>query len=830
MVELWSIEPSPTPKDPSRHTLWVKGPLADVQALIRRFGAICGRPQKERPDSEYDFSIYLHGAGPEALGRVETWLKTVGPEVPSPSPARARHGAPGNGSSGVATPPPVFLPPPPEPVPAPAPAGPESLSPGEPVSPPEPAPEIQELALPPALPPAPALEPVAAEPALPEPALPAPGPAGPESPSFGAPEPAGPESPSFGAPEPAGPESPSMVAPAPTANPFDALLPPMQPPPSAKPGLSAFADLASPGTPPPAEAALPEIGAVPPLPVQEPEPAPLMRTPTPPPAQAPAAEAPAPGDNPFMIPPPLSEAPSWPGESPTATQGATGGPPPLTEAPAWGPSTTGGPAPGPALGPGDSPFTNLPPAPSVFPVPQEPTPAAPEAAPAPAPMEMPSIAPAPAPAAGPAIAAVPAAEGPMPETLTALAPSPLGELFGAALPLNPFYTMDTLQVGSFNRFSHAASMSVISNPGAMYNPLFLFGGPGVGKTHLLHAIGKALQEPNPSDTLFVTTGPRLARAVAEAKKAGRVAEIEAFAKKARAILIDDIHVLGVNEHNQEALAQLLASCFSSAKQVVMTSVYPPRALGALEEALRFQISAGWSVDMKPVTLEVQKEILGPTMARAGFELDAALIDGIIPKLEGSFGELNRWSDRLRALLELRALNHQPSSLQDLFPILLMPDVPATAPAPTEEIQSLLEAMQPNPQDAKALPTAVFFPQGRDVHGEFIARQFHAVMSQNKWPIVLKIVHSQPYDPEQLFGVPFVIGDATHDAGARVALVLGPNPGSGLASREVEFQHAVQHLLEGIDLRVGWVNFLKIKEVGPYFRAGLDVFGVFRSHA
>ncbi|MBI5202778.1 MAG: ATP-binding protein, partial [Elusimicrobia bacterium] len=378
-----------------------------------------------------------------------------------------------------------------------------------------------------------------------------------------------------------------------------------------------------------------------------------------------------------------------------------------------------------------------------------------------------------------------------------------------------------------NRLAHAASLGAAERPGRGYNPLFIYGGVGLGKTHLLHAVGKALQEPNPNDPIFLTTGPRRARAAAEAKKAGKLGELEAFAKKARALLIDDIHVLGVNEQNQEALAQLLAGCFSSAKQVVMTSVYPPRALGALEEALRFQISAGWSVDMKPVTLEVQKEIIGPAMARSGFELDIALIDGIIPKLEGSFGELNRWADRLRALLELRALNHQPSTLQDLFPILLMPDVPATVPAPTEEIQTLLQDMAQNPDDANALPMAVFFPQGREVHGEYLVRQFHAVMAQNKWPIKLKVVHSQAYDPEQLFGVPFVIGDSSQAAGARVALVLGPNPGSGLASREVELQHAVQHLLEGIDMRVGWVNFLKIKEAGPYFRAGLDLFAVYR---
>lgn len=698
MLELWTIEPTPTPKDPSRHTLWLKAQLADVQAIIRRFGALCGRPQKERAASEYNFSLQLHGAGPEVLSRMEEWLRALGPNGEAPA-SRPGNGGGAHPEPGVRTPPPVA---------------------------------IRDLHTPPPIE------------AAPQEALP-----------------------------------PSAPAP---ASPFADLLPPAPEPaapsPAPSPGLAAFSDLMA-GVAPPLEALPPPASA-----------APAPRTPIP------AASTP-----PTEAPPPLTEAPAWPAASP-AGPGAS---------PFGDLGEPGAPTP-------TSPFANLPPAPSFFPAPAEPAVAQPP---------MPAFG-QPAHPAAPALAAPGATAGEASAPLEAAAPGSLGELFGALVPLNPAYTMETLQVGSYNRFSHAASMSVIANPGAMYNPLFLFGGPGVGKTHLLTAIGKSLQDASPGETVFMTTGPRLSRAVSEAKRLGRLGEIEAYAKKARALLIDDMHVLGVTEQNQEALAAILGSCFSSAKQVVMTSVYPPRALGGLEEALRFQISAGWSVDMKPVTVEVQKEILGPAMARAGFELDAALIDSIIPKLEGSFGELNRWVERLRALLELRSMNRQPSTLQDLFPVLLMPDVPATVPSSTEEIQGLLRDMPPFTPDPKALPMAVFFPQGREAHGEYVVRQFHAVMSQNRWPIQLRVVQSQAYDPEQLHGVPFTIGDACRAAGARVALVLGPNPGSGLAGREVELQHAVQHLLEGIDLRVGWISFLRIRENGPYFRAGLDLFTVFRS--
>lgn len=746
MVELWTIEPSPTPGDPRRHTLWLKGQLADVQLIIRRFGALCGRPQKQRANADYNFSLYLRGPDPDALRNVQSWLADLGPSGPA-------KGAPAQ-----------------EPAPAPA------LPPAAEEARPAPSPFAQLLPT-----------------ADPEPLTPPPMPA---------------------ALEPAG--SPAAVEAAPSANPFADLMPrtnaesqaAITPPPVGLPPVEAEALPAMPTFSPPAQRAQTPFPALPPLePPQAQTPPPIAGPGTPPPAQAPTP-------SPFG-PQPQPQTP-FPAQGP---EGAA--PPPLTEAPSWPGSQQGVALPAAAPAP-SSPFDSLPPAPTMFPgLPPAPGGPAPEQAP-PAPA-FPMPAPVPQPAAPAPVQAAPDLK----PIAADPAPGTNEPLFGALVPLQAAFTLETLQVGSFNRFSHAASMSVIANPGAMYNPLFLFGSPGVGKTHLLTAIGKELQQQSPNDPVFLTTGPRLSRAVTLAKRSGRLGEIEAFAKKAKALLIDDVHTLQINEQNQEALASLLAGFFSTTRQVVMTSVYPPRMLGALEEALKFQISAGWSVDMKPLSLDVQKEIVGPALSRNGFDVDAPTIDGIIPKLEGSFFELTRWIDRLKALLELRAMNRQSSAMQDLLPQLLMPDVPATNPMTTEEVQALIGDM-PGPQGgADALPVAAFFPQGREVHGDYLVRQFCAVMKQNNWPIRIRAVLSQAYDPEQLYGVPFTLMDACAAAGARVALVLGPNPGSGLAAREPELQHAVQHLLEGLDLRVGWVSFLRIKENGPYFRAGLDVFPLYR---
>ncbi|MCX5788108.1 MAG: DnaA/Hda family protein [Elusimicrobia bacterium] len=783
MVELWSVQASPTAADPRRHTLWLKAQLSDVQTLIRRVGAACGRPQRQSGSADYNFLLPLHAADDLVLSRLQEMLRSLAPEGPSP----------GNGRTDFPS----------------APAAPMAPVAGTP---------IPDTGMPALDTGTPALDtgtpsPVSASPAMPE-----------LSPSTPPPQ----------AAPAAVAQTPSLAPDLPALPDLSSRTPPPQeaPAPGAPGVFSPFADLmaggaaATPGGEP-TQTPLPSVAPATPFPAfaqtPAPEPSvaasPAMSAPTPLPSMAPATPfpdpAPGPGGGdqtslPMGAPPPFGQAEAYPDAVKIETgpiQGAT--------------------------------FPSLPPAPSIFPGAQVQTPMPFGQATTPAPfgqaaapehMDMatplPGLQPSaplpgfPAPAAAPAAAAV-VPPAPAPETDS-------GPACGALLELNPALTLESLQVGPFNRFSHAASMSVIANPGAMYNPLFLFGGPGVGKTHLLHAIGKALQDQAPGDSIFMTTGPRLTRAVKRARATNRLGEIEELAKKAKALLIDDAHLLSVDEATQPFLASLVAGFFSSTRQVVMTSVYPPRALGALEEALKFQISAGWSVDMKPLGGEVQKELITPALARAGMQADAATIEALTPRLESGQAVLGCWVERLRSLMELRARNRQPAALADLLPILMTQEGAAAAQAPElKEIEQLLADMPAPAQDPSATAAAVFFPKGKEPYGEYVMRQFHAVMRQNNFAIPLRPVLAQAYDPEQLYGAPFTIGDGCQACGARVALVLGPNPGTGLAGREVELQRAVEHLLEALNMRAGWIPFVRIKENGPYFRAGLDVFTILR---
>jgi len=185
-----------------------------------------------------------------------------------------------------------------------------------------------------------------------------------------------------------------------------------------------------------------------------------------------------------------------------------------------------------------------------------------------------AFAPLPEPEPAPAIAT------PEPEPAVSAPPA----LWGLAEKLDERLNLDSLTVGPFNRFAHAAATSVVGSPGTMYNPLFLHGPPGVGKSHMLHAIGLALVGGFSEEEIVLTSGPRLAHAASFALAEGRSGEIEAFLKNAKALLVDDVHLLAVTEENRAFLAKVFDLFFSGSLQVVMTSLYPPRGLAALEEA------------------------------------------------------------------------------------------------------------------------------------------------------------------------------------------------------------------------------------------------------
>ena len=234
--------------------------------------------------------------------------------------------------------------------------------------------------------------------------------------------------------------------------------------------------------------------------------------------------------------------------------------------------------------------------------------------------------------------------------------------------LNPRYTFENFIVGSFNELAYAATQAAVARPGKQYNPLFIYGSSGLGKTHLIQAVGNAIREKYPGKKVYYMTQEKFTVEYINSVQANRGAGGNAFKEKYRkydAIIIDDVQMVGKAEKTQEELFHLFNSFYENSKQIVFSSDKHPNFIPGLEDRLRSRFAQGMIVDIQEPEYESRLAILKSKVRDCGLvmpdelaEYIASSIQGNIRELEGSLNSIMlqaQLKGRFPSLLETKNL-------------------------------------------------------------------------------------------------------------------------------------------------------------------------------
>ncbi len=220
------------------------------------------------------------------------------------------------------------------------------------------------------------------------------------------------------------------------------------------------------------------------------------------------------------------------------------------------------------------------------------------------------------------------------------------------LPEMVGYTFDNFIVGNSNKFAHAAAISVAKNPGASYNPLFIYGNSGLGKTHLLLAIGHYIQENDPGKKIAYIKGDDFTVQMVKAIKDGTGEEFKNKYRHVDLFLVDDIQFIAGKRATQDEFFHTFNNIYEAGHQIVITSDRPPMEMSVLDDRLRTRFEGGLMADIQPPDLETRMAITRNKAAQLGLILSNEAVEYIAGKITSNIRQLEGVINRLTAYKEI----------------------------------------------------------------------------------------------------------------------------------------------------------------------------------
>ena len=385
------------------------------------------------------------------------------------------------------------------------------------------------------------------------------------------------------------------------------------------------------------------------------------------------------------------------------------------------------------------------------------------------------------------------------------------------VPLVPTYTLENM-VMSVNRFAHATAISVIENPGKLYNPLVLHGATGTGKTHFLNAMAYAFSKKFGQENIFLTNGVRLSRGIQRYVMEGNIEKFDKFMDSVKVLLIDDIHLLAINEQNRVHISNLLNKFLREQKQIVITSKYPPESLEKLEELIRFRLDSGWISELKPAGGSAHLKIVKKMLAENGVDLNDTQVTEFFGGAHMTLGTVTRSIRRLKVLENL------------IFPNL--PEAERSQAAIFEKLlatngeDATSEILTRDPESITTLSTVgngewgrigFFYPQ----NSSHLMNWMVFCLEQRAKELGISggfdIAVRSSYATENIISSAFKIANLCDNKKLKGAVILGPSLQVCDPSVRENFYDILTHMLEIMLIRCGIINYEDTKAPSTYVK-------------
>ena len=243
--------------------------------------------------------------------------------------------------------------------------------------------------------------------------------------------------------------------------------------------------------------------------------------------------------------------------------------------------------------------------------------------------------------------------------------------------LNPKYRFDTFVVGNNNKFAHSASLAVAESPGEAYNPLYLYGGAGLGKTHLMHSIGHFILDQNPDKKVLYVTSEQFTNEVIESIRSGNAAKMNKFREKYRTVdvlLIDDVQFIIGKESTQEEFFHTFNVLHPAGKQIILSSDKPPKEMETLEERFRSRFEWGLIADIQPPDYETRMAILKKNAENCNKEINEDILDYIATNIKSNIRELEGAYNKVIAFSRLNKVEITLDNVKEALNDIISPNV------------------------------------------------------------------------------------------------------------------------------------------------------------